>query len=300
MGAELYPLTLEPIVAEHFWGRSAEMAPADETLPPGFNLGTLWMATDNSRIAAGPQAGKGLGYLKQLWGPNLVGSATGGDPDGLLPVELKLKRTGSAALAVALTDYSLWYVLSADEDSSINAGYLPDLDFAAAARTAGGDPGRWSEYMPEYSVEAGQCLFLPPLSPLLLGAGLTVAQIGPPTRTLPHWPLPDLSPDSLALAAESLPPFWLPSDIPDSGVTEVFHSEGLTVNMVSTVHLSTIASSEATTFIWPIIGQGRIRARGPAPVTRLQPGRVVMVPAGLGRYAVESGGSVTYLLIEAF
>ena len=300
MSIELYPLTLEPIVAEHFWGRAAESAPADETLPPGFNLGTLWMATDNSRIAAGPQAGKGLGYLKQLWGANLVGSSAGGDPDGLLPVELKLKRTGDTALAVALTDYSLWYILSADEDSSINAGYQPDLDFAESARRAGGDPGLWSEFMPEYSVEAGQCLFLPPLSPLLLGAGLTVGQIGPPTRTLPHWPVPDLSPGSLQMAAESLPPEWLPSDVPEPGVTEVFHSESLTVNLVSTTHLSTVVSPEATTFIWTILGQGRIRARGPAPVTRLQPGKVVMVPAGLGRYAVESGGMVTYLLIEAF
>jgi len=297
MGTEIYPLTLEPIVAEQFWGQDPDL-PQDDNLPPGF-LGTLWMATDNSRISAGPQAGRGLAYLRQIWSGGLVGAVAGANPDRLLPVELKLKRTGAEALAVALTEDSLWYFLAAEEDSSINAGFRAGLDFQKAAAEAGRDPGRWSEYMPEYPVEAGRCLFLPKFSPLLLGAGLTVAQIGAPARSLSGWPLSGFGPEGLSLAEEAGRPSWLEPEKAGEEMTEIYRVPTLTVTLVRTAQLSTVVSQEAATFIWPIAGQGRIRARGPAPVTRLTPGKVVMIPASLGRYAVESGGQVSYLLIEA-
>jgi len=300
MSTELYPLTLEPIIGEQIWGRFSDPPPEEEELPPGFSLGTLWLATDNSRVTAGPQAGRSLGHLRQIWGSELVGSNAGGDPDRPLPVELKLKRTGDAALAVALGDDSLWYFLSADEDSTINTGYRRSLNFRNAAGSAGNDPGRWSEFMPEYPVEAGQCLFLPSLAPLLLGAGLTVAQIGPPTRSLSHWPLPGKNLEALRLAAESESPSWVKPREIGPGRVEIFNDQNLVATLITTMHLSSTISPEAATFIWPFSGQGRVRTRGPAPVTRLQPGRAIMLPANLGRYSVESGASVTYLLVEAF
>lgn len=298
MGTELYPLTLEPIIVEQFWGRSVSAGP-DESVPQEFTLGTLWMATENSRVAAGPQTGRSLGYLKQIWGEDLVGTNLGGDPDGPIPVELKLKRTGEAALAVALTNDSLWYFLNAEDDSSINAGYMDGLDFERAAAKAGGDPGRWAEFMPEYPVENGSCLRLPAMSPLLLGAGLTVAQIGPPAQALPKWPLPGHGPQAIQLAQESLPAQWLEPRQTDPGVADIFQSDSLKVRLITTVSYSGLAAPEAVTFLWPVAGQGRIRSRGPAPATRLSPGRVLMLPSALGRYAVESSGGVTYLHIEA-
>lgn len=300
MSTELYPLTVEPSIGEQIWGRFSYPPPPDEGLPPGFSLGTLRLATDNSRVAAGPQAGRSLGQLRQLWGSKLVGSNAGGDPDRPLPVELKLKRTGEAALAVALADDSLWYFLSAEEDSTVNTGYRRGLNFKTAAAAAGRDPGRWSEFMPEYPVEAGQSLYLPPLAPLLLGAGLTVAQIGSPTSTLPRWPLPGDDQESLRLAAASEPPVWLKTREAAPGRVEIFNDPNLMISLITTGHLSSTISPEAATFIWPLSGQGRIRSRGPAPVTRMQPGRAIMLPAALGRYSVESGATVTYLLVEAF
>lgn len=300
MSSELYPLTLEPAIGEQLWGRSGDPPPPEEGLPPGFSQGTLWLATDNSRVAAGPQAGRTLGQLRQFWGSKLVGSNAGGDPDGLLPVELKLKRTGDVALAVALADESLWYFLTVDEYSSINTGYRRGLNFQAAADSAGGDPGRWSEFMPEYSLEEGRCLYLPPLAPLLLGSGLTVAQIGPPTKTLASWPLPGQDKKSLRQAAASQPPAWVEPEEVAPGQVEIFNEPHLVITFITTEHLTAVVSPEAATFIWPLAGQGRVRSRGPAPVTRLQPGRAIMLPAALGRYSVESGASVTYLLVEAY
>ncbi|MDR0881747.1 MAG: hypothetical protein LBP55_04300 [Candidatus Adiutrix sp.] len=300
MSNDLYPLTLEPLVAEQLWsGRPGEPAPEEENLPPGFSSGTLFMATSNSRVAGGPQSGRGLGYLRQLLGADLMGVQAGGDFDGPLPVELKLKRTGESALAVGLTDYSLWFILAAEEDSSINVGFKPGLNFKSAAADAAGDPGRWSEFMPEYPVETGQILLLPKLAPLLLGAGLTVAQIGPPAGNLSNWPLASQSGEGLRLAAESESPLLLVPEEISPGRELLFDDEHCSVTLITTTHLSTVAAPEAATFLWPLAGQGRIRARGPAPVTRIQPGRVIMLPAALGRYAVESGASITYLLIEA-
>ncbi len=299
MSNELYPLTLEPIIADQFWGRPGSPSFAEEGGSAEFRQGTMWMATVNSRVAAGPQAGRSLGQLKQLWGPDLVGSIAGGDPDHPLPVELKLKRTGDMALAVALNEDSLWYLLAAEENSSVNAGFQEGLDFLAAAAEAGGQPGLWSEYMTEYPVEAGQCLHLPRRAPLLLGAGLTVAQIGPPARTLPNWPLAGTGREALGQAKEAGTPVWLEPKALGPGQGEVFADPRLTVRLIAVSHFGSAVSPEAATFLWPLFGQGRLRARGPAPATRLAPGRAVMLPAGLGRYSIESGGAVGFLMIEA-
>jgi hypothetical protein len=299
MSNELYPLTLEPSIADQFWTRPTSSTFSAESGPGEFSQGTMWMATVNSRVAAGPQAGRSLGQLKHLWGAELVGSIAGGDPDYPLPVELKLKRTGDMALAVALSADSLWYMLAADENSSVNAGFREDLDFRGAAAEADGQPGVWSEFMTEYSVEAGQCLYLPRRTPLLLGAGLTVAQISPPARTLPNWPLSGTDEDALRQAQETRPPVWLTPKALGPGQGEIFNDSGLTVRLIVVSHFSSVVSSEAATFLWPLFGQGRIRARGPAPATRLSPGRAVMLPAALGRYAIESGGTVGFLMIEA-
>jgi len=295
--AELYPVTLEPSVAEQPWGLSEDFS-AEESALRGFS-GTLLMAAGNSKAAAGPLAGRSLGYLRQLWGSRLVGSTSGGDPDAPLPAELKLKRTESTALAVSLTEDSLWYVLGVEEDSAVHAGFNPGLDFREAAEAAGGDLGRWTEFMPESMAREGQCLFLPQTAPLLMGTGLTLAQIGPPAQQLLTWPLPGPGVQGLKLAESGRPPVWSAPQTLEPGRMEIYRGPRLTVQLITTSHLSDLVSQEAATFLWPIAGQGRIRARGPAPVTRLQPGRVVMMPAGLGRYAIESGGSVSYLLIEA-
>lgn len=298
MSAELYPLTLEPMVAEQLWGFSEKIS-TDETVPTGFN-GTLLLAVGNSKIAAGPLAGKSLGHLRQLWSHRLVGSISGGNPDVPLPVELKLKRVSGSALAVALTEESLWYVMGVEEGATLHAGFNPGLNFRQAAQTAGSDFHLWTQFMPEYEVHEGQCLCLPAGSPLLIGPGLALAQISAPTGQLSTWPLPAPLPEGLTAAEATPEPIWLAPRKQGPDKMEFFRSPKLKLSLITTSHLSDIASPEAATFLWPVAGQGRIRARGPAPVTRLQPGRVIMLPADLGRYAIESGGTVSYLLIEAF
>lgn len=297
--ADLYPLTLEPIVADQIWARPGEEASPDESLPPIF-FGTLLMAGGGSRIVAGPQAGRSISYLRQIWGPKLVGVESGGDYDGPLPVELKLKRTGDFALAVGLTEDSVWHFLSAGEDSSINAGFNPGLKLNIAAKEAGRDAGRWSEFMPEYAVEPGQGILLPRHCPMLLGAGISVAQIGPPSKTIANWPLVGEGPEGLRQSVKSEPPVWLPEPMPGPGRTALFRGSNLKISLIAASHFSSVVNPDAATFLWPVFGRGRVRTRGPAPVTRLSPGKVVMLPAALGRYAVESGGLVGYLLVEAF
>ena len=284
---EPYPLTLEPIPAEQFQARSGRPWPAGEV--PEFSAGTLWLATDISRVAAGPQAGRGLGYLRHLWGKELMG--LGGDPGAPLPVEFKLKNTGESVQAMSLTDYSLWYILAADEEARVRAGFKEGLDLGQAGTGAPDD--RWPEFMPEFEAGAGRCLWLPPGAPLILGAGLTLARLGPPARQLPAWP------PSEALLDDRRPPVWLPPALAGPEEAVFFQDRSLSVRLITTVRRSGLTAPEALTFIWPLGGQGRVLTRGPAPTTRLQPGRVVLLPAALGRYSVESAGKVSYLLIES-
>ena len=281
-GSEPYPLTLEPIPAEQFQDRSGRPWPVGEM--PEFSLGTLWLATDISRVATGPQAGRSLGYLRHLWGTDMVGLNAGGAPDAYLPVELKLKNTGETAQTLALSEYSLWYILDAAEEASLRAGFRPDTT------EIGAGPGCWPEFMPEFEVETGRLLWLPPGAPLLLGPGLTLAQFGPPAS-----PIPPCPPSDTGLRA----PAWLAPSMAGPEEALLFNDHGLSVRLITTTQRSDLTAHEALTFIWPLDGQGRVLCRGPAPTTRLQPGRATLLPAALGRYAVESAGTVSYLLIES-
>ena len=285
---EPYPLTLEPIPAEQFQDRSGRPWPVGEV--PEFSAGTLLLATDASRVAAGPQAGRSLGYLRHLWGADLVGLKAGGAPDAPLPVELKLKNTGETPQTLALTDYSLWYILAAPEEASLRAGFREGPDSSKAEIRA--DPGRWPELMPEFEAEAGLCLWLPPGAPLLLGPGLTLAQFGPPARPITPCPPSDAP-------AGQHPPAWLTPTGAGPEEAVLFQDQRLSVRLITTAQRSGLTAPGALTFLWPLAGQGRVLTRGPAPTTRLQPGRVVLLPAALGRYAVESAGTVTCLLIES-
>jgi len=286
-GDALYPLTLEPIPAEQFQDRSGRPWPAGE-VPEG-NLGTLWLATDISRVAAGPHAGRGLGYLRHLWGADLVGHNAGEKPDAPLPIELKLKNTGETAQMLSLSDYSLWYVLAVAEEASLRAGFPEDL----ASFETEFNPGRWPEIMPKFAAEAGRCLWLPSGRPLFLEPGLTLAQIGPPAHPLPAWPSEGSSPDL------AQPPVWLVPEAAGPEEAVFFQDEQLSVRLITTTQRSGLTASEALTFIWPLTGQGRVLTQGPAPATRLSPGRAVLLPAALGRYAVQTAGVISYLLIES-
>lgn len=299
MSTELYPLTLEPIIAEQFWGRP-DSSFYEDGPSSDYTFGTIWMATENSKVGAGPQTGRNLGYLKQRWGRDLIGSASEDAGDRSFPVELKLKRTGSASLTAALNADSLWYVLGAGEGGYLHAGYLPGLNIAAIAERAGGDPARWADSMPRYQVEEGQTLFLPALAPLILGPGLTMAQISPPAESPELWPLPGYGEEAVRRAAETGSPVWISPRPAKSGLIEIFQSESLQIHLVTSQHFSAVTVQEAATFIWPLFGQARIRCRGPASTTRLQQGRITLLPSSLGHYSVESSGAVGYLLIEAF
>ncbi|KXS56764.1 MAG: hypothetical protein AMR96_00725 [Candidatus Adiutrix intracellularis] len=295
---ELYPLTLEPVIAEQFWKHSANPSfHAEDMTPSELTAGTLWLATDSSRVAAGPQAGRSLNYLRQRWQADLVGSIIASTPDVPLPLELKLKYTGDSTLTVALTEDSLWYILTAEEGASINAGFQPGLNFSALRKECKSDPDRWAEFMTKYSVQENQGFNLPQMLPLLLGAGLTLAQIGPPARSLSAWPFDDSNTEALRLAEENRPLLWLNFTTLNPENSKIFQNSNLTVNLISTSELNALTAPETATFIWPLAGQGRIHTQGPAPTTRLQPGRVIMLPASLGHYAIESSGKITYLLI---
>ncbi len=291
MKSFLYPLILEPLLAE----RLGTLVDAPGSWPHN----SILMAGESSRVATGPQAGCSLNQLRHLWGADLVGPSLAGEPLSPLPLELRLTRSAERLLPVSLSEDSLWYLLDAPEDSSLHAGYLKGLDFEQVAAGAGRDPGRWAEHMPRYLLERGSCLFLPQRAPLVLGPGLSVAQIGRPAQALSPWPLGGDGPEALELARLSASPFWPGFKNLDSVSVEIFHTETLRLLLRTGPEYLGHCSPDALTFIWPIAGQGRLRCRGPAPAVRLAPGRVLMLPAALGGYSVESSSQISYLHIEA-
>ncbi|MDR1920411.1 MAG: hypothetical protein LBS31_01500, partial [Candidatus Adiutrix sp.] len=168
------------------------------------------------------------------------------------------------------------------------------LNPAQSGPEPAGDPVARPALLTACPPETGLNLFLPGGAPIILGPGLVLAQIESTTSRLRPFD------EAEARAAEDgEAPRWLTPKPLGPGREEIFRSENLTVTRIVASSLATMVSPDATTFLWPLSGQGRIRSQGPAPTTRLRPGRAVMLPARLGRYAVESAGAVEYLLIEA-
>jgi mannose-6-phosphate isomerase len=187
MATELYPFYCEPVYRDYIWGGDRIVRRFDRAVPPGV-YAESWEVSDRpegqSVVANGPLHGRTLGELVRDFGAALVGSAGSGSPFPLLiklidaherlsvqvhPDDEAARRTGVEAKT------EMWYVLDAEPDACVYAGWKPGTD--AAACREGLRTERLEAMLNRVPVTAGDAVFMPGGRVHAIGAGCLLLEV---------------------------------------------------------------------------------------------------------------------------
>lgn len=188
--ASLYPLRFNPVYKHYLWGGRKFEQVLGRQLEPGAIYAESWEVADldqgQSVVQHGPLAGNWLHHLVLQRGEELLGRH---HPQSRFPLLLKYldaqKRLSvqvhpddDLAARMKLPDpgkTEAWYVLQAEPDSQIWAGFNRRVDRATLERAI--HNGVLERYLHRFKPVVGQCLFLPAGTVHALGEGLLVAEI---------------------------------------------------------------------------------------------------------------------------
>ena len=186
----LTPLILEPIYRRYIWGGRRFVSALGRQLPPGDDYAESWQlvdrGADQSVVGSGPLAGTTLGDLVTTRGPELLGRHAPRKSFPLLfkfldacqdlSVQVHPDDTRAARLGTPdLGKTEAWYVVAAEPGSRIYAGLRAGVsrdEFAAALRT-----GTCDRALHSFTVQPGDCIFIPAGTVHAIGGGLMVAEI---------------------------------------------------------------------------------------------------------------------------
>ncbi|MCH7873090.1 MAG: class I mannose-6-phosphate isomerase, partial [Planctomycetes bacterium] len=192
---DVYPLIFKPIFKPRIWGGRKLETLLDKSLPAGEKIGESWevadLEDDQSIVANGPVAGRGLGELVKDWGTSLIGRAE--LFEGRFPLLIKFLDANEnlsvqvhpdEAMAKRLggdlrVKHEAWYVLETEGDAAIYKGLKPGVtreSFASAI-----EAGTCAELLHRVPVKPGDCHYLPSGTVHALGAGVLVAEIQTPS-----------------------------------------------------------------------------------------------------------------------
>jgi mannose-6-phosphate isomerase len=185
-------LPLSPYFREMVWGGRRLSQLFSKNLPAGLGIGESFelssYAGRESRIAAGPLAGMGLGELVRDFGADLLGADVVRRYGGSMPLLIKLLDAcqdlsvqvhpdDSYALAKGLPDagkMEAWLVLHSD-GGRVAYGLVDGVgraDFVAAI-----EAGRVEEVIRFFPVERGDLVFSPPGTVHALCAGVVIYEV---------------------------------------------------------------------------------------------------------------------------
>jgi mannose-6-phosphate isomerase len=192
----VYPYVFCPIYKEKIWGGQALARLFDRQLSAraltGESYDLVDLSEDESVVAEGSQAGQTLAQLLQRHGREIMGGARL-TSEGRFPLLVKLlDANGNLSLQVHPDKTECWYVLESRQ-GFLYVGLKPGVTremFAAAIETDEKnlhtmdrfEPARsaTAELVRQYAVKAGDFFFIPPGTVHLLGEGVVVAEIQTP------------------------------------------------------------------------------------------------------------------------
>ncbi|MEI8313878.1 MAG: type I phosphomannose isomerase catalytic subunit [Verrucomicrobiota bacterium] len=185
----LYPYKFKPILVERLWGGSA-LTRYGKAIPAGKRIGESWEISDRadaqSVVANGPDAGQTLHQLIQQHGAQLLGANCRSNRFPLIVKlldardRLSLQVHPPATLAALLggePKTEMWYILDAMPDALLIAGLRRGTtrqQFEAAIKQGG---SAFQKCFHQFSVRAGDALFVPSGRLHAIGAGLVIAEI---------------------------------------------------------------------------------------------------------------------------
>jgi mannose-6-phosphate isomerase len=188
------PVVFEPIFKARPWGgRMLERLFAKQL--PGGPIGESWelvsLPGNESRVAAGPLAGRTIQELIETWQSGLTGRAALVESrfpllikflDAAENLSVQVHPRPSAAGSDDLrggVKHEAWYVIHAASSASIYVGASQGVtidDF----RRVGSAPGVL-ELLRKWPVKSGDCFYLPSGVPHALGGGVVVAEVQTPS-----------------------------------------------------------------------------------------------------------------------
>jgi len=186
------PLKLSRTCLAKVWGgRSLERTPGI-ALDLAGPVGETWELVDrddhNSRVVAGPLAGRTLRGLMESERAALLGAARATE-DGRFPLLVKfISAVQPLSVQVHPDDATAkklgagengkteaWYVLAAEPGSQLHLGLQADVDAATFAARAGGP--EVVDLLRAWPVRAGQFVFVPAGTLHSIGAGITLVEV---------------------------------------------------------------------------------------------------------------------------
>ena len=177
----LYPL--RPQFRERVWG-GQRLKPAD---PP---VGEAWVAFEESRVGDGAHAGRTVGELAALYGPQLLGADTAARYGARFPLLVKLldcadwlsvqvhPNDEQARRLVGPEEFGkteAWHFLEVGEGATIYAGVKPGTTAEALAGAIRG--GRVLDVAEQFEVQAGETVYIPSGTLHALGPGLLLYEV---------------------------------------------------------------------------------------------------------------------------
>lgn len=199
----LYPLVMEPVLANKPWG-GRRLARYGKTLPPDEPVGESWELADldvgefgtvsdaRSRIANGPLTGRTLQSVIEQYGEELMDGVSLNQ--GRFPILIKLLdahqhlsvQVHPTAQYVAQhptvhLKTESWYVVEAEPGAHIYKGFAAGVTPEKVEARAG-QPG-FVDLLEQVPVIAGDIHHLPAGTVHALGAGVMVAEVQTPSDT---------------------------------------------------------------------------------------------------------------------
>jgi mannose-6-phosphate isomerase len=186
----LYPLRFEPIFRRYIWGGRRLGTLLGKTIGPESDFAESWEIVDHgddqSRIVAGPLAGKTLAEIVTERGAELFGRHPVQpsfpllfkflDANTMLSVQVHPNDEQAAKLSPPDAGKTeAWVVLAAEPGSAIYAGLKRGFDRAALAREL--VRGTCELCLNRFEPRVGDCILLPAGTVHALGAGLVIAEI---------------------------------------------------------------------------------------------------------------------------
>jgi mannose-6-phosphate isomerase len=307
----LYPLRFEPLFRRYLWGGRKLGTLLGKTIGEGNDYAESWevvdRAGDQSRVVAGPLAGKTLGELVRTHGVELFGRHPPVPRFPLLLKFLDCEKTLSVqvhpndAMAARLKPPDLgkteaWVVLAAEPGSFIYAGLKRGFDRAALAREV--QRGTCELCLHRIEPQVGDCVFLPAGAVHALGPGLVIAEIqqsSDATFRLFDWNRvgSDGQPRPLHIeqALEAIDYALGPVSVQQPQSTEQPHIKRL-VSCDKFVldrwqfDRPEVIGGDERVHVLAVLG-GAVEVAGDPSNQPLETGQTMLLPAGLGRYELK-------------